>query len=48
MARKTRVSKENMDAIRALLLKFGANKLSEIKPEDYAALLKKAEVIPDA
>jgi hypothetical protein len=24
------------------------NKLSEIKPEDYAELLKEAEVIPDA
>jgi len=48
MARKTRVSKANTDAIRELLKKHGAAKLSEVKPEDYAALLKEAEVIPDA
>ena len=48
MAKKTRVSKENTDAIRALLQKYGAGRLSDIKPEDYAALLKEAEVIPDA
>ena len=48
MAKKTRVSKENTDAIRELLKKHGVNKLSEVKPEDYAALLKEAEVIPDA
>ena len=48
LAKKTRVSKENTDAIRELFLKHGAGKLSEIKPEEYAALLKEAEVIPDA
>ena len=48
LAKKTRVSKENTEAIRELLLKHGAGKLSEIKPEDYATLLKEAEVIPDA
>ena len=48
MARKTRVSKANTDAIRELLLKHGVGKLSEVKPEEYAALLKEAEVIPDA
>jgi len=48
MARKTRVSKANTDAIRELLKKHGAGKLSEVKPEEYAALLKEAEVIPDA
>lgn len=48
LAKKTRVSKENTDAIRELLLKHGAGKLSEIKPEEYAVLLKEAEVIPDA
>lgn len=31
------------DAVRALLQQFGATKLSEIKPEDYAALMKAAE-----
>ena len=48
LAKKTRVSKENTAAIRKLLLKHGDGKLSGIKPEDYAALLKEAEVIPDA
>ena len=48
LAKKTRVSKENTDAIRSLLQKYGASKLSDIKPEDYAVLLKEAEVIPDA
>ena len=48
LARKTRVSKENTEAIRELLQKHGVGKLSDIKPEDYAVLLKEAEVIPDA
>lgn len=48
MARKTRVSKANTDAIRELLKKHGAVKLSEVKPEEYTAILKEAEVIPDA
>ena len=48
MAKKTRVSKENTDAVRELLKKHGVNKLSEVKPEEYAELLKEAEVIPDA
>ena len=48
MVKKTRVSKENTEAIRELLKKHGVNKLSEVKPEEYAVLLKEAEVIPDA
>ena len=48
MAKKTRVSKANTDAIRDLLTKFGAHRLSELKPEQYAEFLKEAEVIPDA
>lgn len=48
LARKTRVSKENTEAIRELLSRHGAQRLSEVKPEEYAALLKEAEVIPDA
>ena len=48
LARKTRVSKENTEAIRQLLLRHGAQRLSQIKPEEYAAVLKEAEVIPDA
>jgi hypothetical protein len=48
MAKKTRVSKANTDAIRDLLTKYGVHKLSELKPEQYAAFLKDAEVIPDA
>lgn len=31
------------DDVKALLKKYGADKLSEIKPEDYAALIKEAE-----
>ena len=48
MAKKTRVCKANTDAIRDLLTKFGAHRLSELKPEQYAEFLKEAEVIPDA
>ena len=48
LARKTRVSKENTEAIRQLLSKHGAQRLSEINPQEYAAILKEAEVIPDA
>ena len=48
LARKTRVSRENTEAIRQLLLRHGAQRLSQIKPEEYAAVLKEAEVIPDA
>lgn len=31
--------------VKSLLQKYGANKLSEIKPEDYESLLKDAEVL---
>ena len=48
LARKTRVSKENTEAIRELLKKHGAERLSQIPQEEYAAVLKEAEVIPDA
>lgn len=48
LARKTRVSRENTEAIRELLLKHGAARLSEIDPNEYPSLLKEAEVIPDA
>ena len=48
MAKKTRVSKANTDAIRELLTRYGVHKLSELKPEQYAEFLKDAEVIPDA
>ena len=48
LAKKTRVSRENTEAIRELLLKHGAPRLSEIDPKEYASLLKEAEVIPDA
>ena len=33
------------DQVRALLEKYGASRLSEIKEEDYAALMKDAEEI---
>lgn len=31
------------DAVRSLLQQFGANKLSEVSPKDYAALMRAAE-----
>ena len=34
--------------IRALLQKYGANRLSEVEPSDYNALLADAEVLDDA
>ena len=34
--------------IRALLQKYGANKLSQIDPANYEALLRDAEVLDDA
>ena len=34
--------------IRALLQKYGANRLSEVEPSDYTALLADAEVLDDA
>ena len=43
MAEKSRQGKT--EEIRALLEKYGANKLSEISPNDYAALLADAEAI---
>lgn len=33
------------DAVRALLQKYGANKLSAIDPKDYASLMADAEVL---
>ena len=48
LAKKTRVSKENTDAIRDLIKSLGASRLSEVKKEDYAALMAEAEVLPDA
>jgi hypothetical protein len=48
LAKKTRVSKQNTDAIRELLLKHGVNKLSELKKEDYPILMDEAEELPDA
>ncbi len=34
--------------VKELLEKFGAHQLKQVKPEDYAALLKEAEVIGNA
>ncbi len=34
--------------VKELLKKFGAQQLKQVKPEDYAALLKEAEVIGNA
>lgn len=35
-------------AVRTLLLKYGASKLSEVDPENYAAILKEAEGFSNA
>ena len=48
LAAKARVSKENTDAVRALLIKHGADKLSKVDPSEYMSLLAEAEVLPDA
>ena len=48
LAEKARVSKANTDAVRELLKKHGADKLSEIDPQEYESLLADAEVLPDA
>lgn len=45
LAEKSRAG--HTSEVKALLLKYGANKLSEIKPEDYAALMAEAEVLSD-
>ena len=34
-----------MKEVKAVITKYGADKLSDVKPEDYEALLKEAEVI---
>lgn len=38
----------NRDAARSLILKHGANKLSEINPSEYAAIIAEAEVVAHA
>lgn len=38
-------SKGKKDEARALLNKFGVNRLSEVKEDDYAALVAEAEVL---
>lgn len=48
LAAKARVSKENTDAVRSLLIKHGADKLSKVDPSEYMSLLAEAEVLPDA
>ena len=41
LAEKTQAGKS--DAVKALLLKYGANKLSAIEPENFKNLLQEAE-----
>ena len=48
LAKKSRAGKENTEAVRELIRRHGVSRLSDIKPEEYPALLKEAEVIPDA
>lgn len=44
----SRISKAHSQKLRALVQKYGANKLSEIPPEHYEAILAEAEVIRNA
>ena len=44
----SRKSKEHSMKLRALVKKYGANKLSEISPAHYDAILEEAKVIADA
>jgi len=44
----SRMSKAHSQKLRAVVQKFGANKLSEIAPEHYEAILTEAEVIRNA
>lgn len=48
LAAKSRVSRENTDAIRSLLLSHGAGKLSQVDPKEYERLLDEAKELPDA
>lgn len=48
LAAKSRVSRENTDAIRNLLLSHGAEKLSQIDPKEYETLLSEVKELPDA
>lgn len=45
LAQKAKLGKEATVAVRELIRKYGAEKLSEVKPEMYADLLREAEVI---
>ncbi len=45
LAEKAKLGKEATIAVRELIKKYGADKLSEVKPEMYADLLREAEVI---
>ena len=44
----SRKSKEHSMKLRALVKKYGANKLSEISPAHYDTILEEAKVIADA
>ena len=44
----SRKSKDHSMKLRALVKKYGANKLSEISPAYYDAILEEAKVIADA
>jgi len=41
----SRMSREHSQKLRAVVQKYGADKLSEIDPKHYAAILAEAEVI---
>ena len=41
------LTRKKIEDARALITKFGAKKLTEIEPENYAALLEEASKLPD-
>lgn len=44
----TRMSKEHSQKLRALIQKYGANKLSDVDPKHYEAIIAEAEEIRNA
>ena len=47
LAGKARVSKENADAIKNILKAHGADTLSALSTEHYAAVIKEASLLKD-
>lgn len=46
LAEKARVSPANTNAVKALLIKHGADRLKQIAPSEYSALVEEASKLP--